>query len=617
MLGNALLDMYAKCGELEKAREVLEELPVRNAVSWNALITGYAEGDRGEEAWSSYVQMQSEGLSPDEVTMLSVLKACASAADVDKGKQAHDAMVSKGLPVDLALGNALVDMYAKCNALAEAERVFDGLPNRTVVSCNALISGYARQGRSREALSWYARLQSEHLLEPDTVTFIYICKACGDLGAIGPGERVRDEIVSRRLLDEDAALGNAVVDMYARCGMLEKAREVLDELPARDAVSWNALIGGLVHEGRARDALGCFEQMRSEGLCPDAVSFLWALKACESIGAADTGEQIHAHMLRSRVLEKDGGLLGAALVGMYARCGLLGKAEEVLKECHDDRSSVSWNALIRGYAEQGQWHRALARFEPMLLEGICSIDATTFVCMLKACASTGAAVVGERIHGELVRSGFLLDDDRMLSTALIDMYAKCGRLEKAEDVLRGLRARDKVSWSALIAGYAQRGRARRALDCFVEMKIEGFVPDEITFSSLLSACTRSGLLHQAQMLFDDMTQEYDIAPSLEHLTCILAAFGYAGRLDEAVAMLGAMPASDRPEAWLALLGACKKWGNVDVARLAFARALVSSSDHDCAAAYILMATIFASSGMHEDAERFEALSMRHSDSLCK
>ena len=297
---------------------------------------------------------------------------------------------------------------------------------------------------------------------------------------------------------------------------------------------------------------------------------------------------------------------GSSLVNLYAKCGALDRAKAIFSHLLH-RDVICWNGLISGYARHGHREEALSCFHQMQHESLCP-NVVTFVCMLKACGSVGAISKGKQIHDEVVRRG-LLQNDIMLATALIDMYCKCGMLEKAHVLLKELHVRDEVSWSALIAGYAQQGQGYQALNCLKEMKTEGFSPDEITFLSLLSACSHSGLLEEAQMLFEDMTRRYGITPSLEHLTCILVVFGYAGQFNEAISMIRAMPSSGCPEVWLALLGACKKWGNVKVGSFAFGQALLL--DNACAAAYVLMASIFASSGMQEDAERVEAMRMKY------
>ena len=187
-----------------------------------------------------------------------------------------------------------------------------------------------RERESTTNLTCFRRMRNEGV-EPNAVTFTCILKACGCIGDIDKGKEIHDEIACKGLLKKDIVLGNALVDMYARCCVLLKARQVLDELPSRDVVSWNTLILGYVQQGQDEEAMNCFEHMIGEGISPNVVSFIGILKACGSIGALDKGKQIHDEIVARGLLDKNV-VLGTALVDMFAKCGLLTKAQEVLKE---------------------------------------------------------------------------------------------------------------------------------------------------------------------------------------------------------------------------------------------------------------------------------------------
>jgi pentatricopeptide repeat protein len=199
-------------------------------------------------------------------------------------------------------------------------------------------------------------------------------------------------------------------------------------------------------------------------------------------------------------------------------------------------------------------------------------DVVTFICILKVCGSTGAIEKGKAIHEE-IESRRLLKRDVMLGNALVDMYAKCGMLARAEQTLDELPIRNAVSWSAVIMGYAQQGQGCEALNSFKRMQIDGIHPDEVTYLCILSACSHSGLFTEALTLFENMKQEYGILPKLEHHTCMVMVFGGAGCFDEAISAIGMMPSTDHLAIWLALLGACRKWGNPKLGRIAFDQAL--------------------------------------------
>ena len=605
VLGTALVDMYVKCGLLEKSQKVLEGLPLRNTISCSALIAGYTQHGRCHEALNGFEWMQSEGIYPNSVTFILVLRACGKIQALDKGKQIHDEIVQSNLlDKDSLLGHALVDMYIKCGVLSKALSVLEELPIQDAESWNALIARYAEQGQGHVALKCFKQMQIKGF-SPDAVTFICVLKACGILGAIEKAKQIHDDIVNRGLLRKDIVLGTALVDTYAKCGVLTKAKQVLEELPARNIVTWNALIAGYAQQGQCQEALNCFEWMQSEGLLPDVSTFTCILKACGQAGDIDKGKLIHEEISSRGLVGKDN-MIGTALIDFYAKCSMLGKAQEVLEELQI-REIISWNALITGYAQQGQVHKAQKCVEQMKNEGLWP-DSVTFICILKACSSTGAIDLGKQIHGEVTSRG-LLEKDISLGNALADMYAKCGSLEKAQQVLEELPFRDVVSWSALVAGYAEQGQGQEAVRCLEHMKSEGLSPNRVTFLSVLSACSHGGLLNEAQTLYTNMTGQLNIAPNTEHHMCMVMVFGLAGHFDDAMSVIRVMPSSHYPTLWLALLGACKKWGNVKLGRLTFDQ--IVQLDNSCSTAYVLISDIFAAAGMHEDVEKINALRQKY------
>ena len=358
--------------------------------------------------------------------------------------------------------------------------------------------------------------------------------------------------------------------------------------------AWNVLISGYTENGHGQKALECFEKMKHQGVSPNAITFVSTLRACASIRDCDKGEEIHAKIERKDLISRNP-YIRSSLVAMYAKCGFLVKARKVFDHLLV-RNIVTWNALISGYAQQDQYQEALHSFERMQSEGILP-DVVPYICVLKACGKIGAMDKGQRIHEQII-SRSLLGKDAILGNALLDMYIKCGMLGKAQELLEKLPVRDEVTWSSLILGYAEQEQGHEALNCFEKMQNEGLIPNVVTLSCVLSACSRSGKLNEAQMLFTNMTTKYGINPTLEHYTCMVMAFGCAGRIEKAISLIKTMPHSDESSVWIALLGACTKWGNVKFGRVIFDQAL--QIDNTFSGAYVLMANIFASANMQGD-----------------
>ena len=349
-VGSAVVNMYAKCGALQKAQQVLDELSFRDVVSWNALIAGYAQHGQSHDAFHCFECMQrDDGLSPDAITFTCILKACANIGALDMGIQIHDQIVRKGLVAkdDTLLWTAMVDMYAKCGELERAQAALDELSVRDVVPWSALIAGCIQQGNDQEALYCYERMRSEGL-SPDAITFTSVLKACGSVRSFDLGKGIHEEVVRKGLLRKDTILGTALIDMYAKCGSMLKAQEVFNELITRNVVSWNALIAGYAQQGLIDEALDCFKQMQSEGICPDSSTFSCILNIHGSLRTSKEGKEIHAAVVEELFLGKTN-MLENGLVDMYAKSGWFIKAKEVLNSL-SFRDVSAWNSLITSYA---------------------------------------------------------------------------------------------------------------------------------------------------------------------------------------------------------------------------------------------------------------------------
>ena len=240
------------------------------------------------------------------------------------------------------MATAMITMYIKRGMLAEAREVLEELPTRCVAVWNALIAGYADQRQVLEAFSCFERMQGE-ALTPDAITFMCILQACGSTGAVHKGQEIHEEIANMGFLAKHIMLGTALVDMYVKCGLLAKAKQVLEELPFRNVVTWNVIITGYAQQDQGHAALNCFEQMQNEGLSPNAVTFTCFSKACGGIGAIDKCWGIHHNLVIKGLMKKDG-ILGNALVHMYMKCGMLCEAKDIVNKLQI-WDIVVWNSL--------------------------------------------------------------------------------------------------------------------------------------------------------------------------------------------------------------------------------------------------------------------------------
>ena len=295
---------------------------------------------------------------------------------------------------------------------------------------------------------------------------------------------------------------------------------------------------------------------------------------------------LHSEARKKDLVTKDV-FVATALMTTYAKCGALAKARHVFEQL-PEKNVVTWSALIGGYAHHGHGDEALKLFRQMRDVGVCP-NYVTYVSILKACGIVGSLEIGEGIEEE-VRNQGLLEKEAVLGNALMDMYSKCGALEKARKVFEQLPVKSVVSWSALIEGYAQLGEANMALNMYERMKAENFVPNLVTFTVLLTACSHAGLVGEGQKLFDEMRIDYHLTPTLEHYSCMIDMLGRAGQLDKMVAIVEHMPLHPNRVVWSTILGACRKWGDTEVGGEAFLHAL--GLDDEDAASYVSMSNIY-------------------------
>lgn len=496
VLGNILVHLYSRFGNLASAQKVFDWLPFPDVVSWTALLGGYAENGDAQEALALLQEMEDKGVVANSFTCVCSLKACANMGATTKGQEIHSHICRMGLETQLFVGSTLVNMYCKCGLLPEAQSIFDKMLIHDSVLWTALIGGYVEHDYGKEALYYYEQMQLK-AYSANSITLICGLKACGSTGAISAGHALHLEIVKKGL-EFDFFIGNSLVCMYADCGLHETAEEVLCKLPRQDIVAWNTLLTRSVEYGCGEQALTCFERMQSELIPLDDVSFVCSLKACGCLGDALIGHDIHIKIIKTG-LEGDL-IVGSALVDMYMKCGLFAEALRVFDTLmYPD--VVSWTALITGYVSCGHGDEALLVFERMLRECAC-VNAVTFVGGVRACSHIRAIVKGREIHSMIVKKG--LEGEPYVGNSLVDMYAKCGFLSEAYELYLKLECLDPIAGTSLISGYAERGCGEKALECLEHLQCEQVLLNAITLGCGLKACGASGALVKGQQIHDEL-----------------------------------------------------------------------------------------------------------------
>ncbi|KAJ7535916.1 hypothetical protein O6H91_12G050600 [Diphasiastrum complanatum] len=585
-VGNGLIDMYAKCGSIMLARKVFEKMHMRDVVSWNTMIGGYVKLGQGEKALILYQEMQQKQIQPNRVTFVSILNACASKAEIKEGRCIHAQVIQNGFGTDVSVANCLIDMYSKCGCMKDALKVFDNMPTRDVVSWSAIIGGYAKSGQAKQALEVFKQMKEEYI-QASRVTYVCVLNACGSLASLEEGRRIHAEAIQRGF-ELDITIRNCLIDMYLKCGSIEDAYRVFENMLTRDVVSWSSIILAHVRCRQGRVALKLFRKMQEEDVQPDRITLVAVLNACASIAALKEGRLIHK-LITQMGCESDIFLCNC-LIDMYAKCGSIEDAYKVFNDMKV-RDLVSWNSMILGCVKCGHAEKALMLFWQMQREMVPQ-NSITFVGVLNACARVAALEQGKRVQAEVTKSG--LDSNVFVAGCLVDMFAKCGSIEDASRVFKSMPSHDTVSWSTMLGGYAMHGLGKEALQLFEQISQEGAEIDNITFVCLLSACSRADFNSEGHHYFESLSPVYGILSTVEHYTCMVDLLGRSGYLNEAQDLINIMPYQPDIFVWMALLSACRVHGNVQLAERVAKQVL--QVDPENASCYVLLANIYSAAG---------------------
>lgn len=339
---NTIINMYAKCNSLDDARKTFDDMSMKDMVTWTALITGYSQNDRAEEALQLFPQMAELGLKPNQFTLSSLLKASGATPSHTIGRQLHGFCIKYGYEWNVYVGSSLVDMYARCGQMKEAQSVFDGMINKNEVCWNALIAGHARKSEGEDAIKLFWKMQRADY-KPTHFTYSSVFSACASTGALEQGKWVHAHMIKSggKLI---AFVGNTLVDMYAKAGTIVDAKKIFDRLEKKDVVSWNSILTGYAQHGLGKDAVRQFEEMRRLGYQPNEVTFLCVLTACSHNGLLAEGQHYFKLMKKYKVEPEVEHYV--TIVDLLGRAGLLSRAQHFIDEMPIEPSAAVWGALL-------------------------------------------------------------------------------------------------------------------------------------------------------------------------------------------------------------------------------------------------------------------------------
>ncbi|MBA0821756.1 hypothetical protein Goarm_018596 [Gossypium armourianum] len=388
----------------------------------------------------------------------------------------------------------------------------------------------------------------------------------------------------------DINIGNAILNMYAEQNCMDSVRKVFGQMSNVDVISYNTLILVLARNNLGIEAWETFGIMRESDVKPNSYTIISILAACKDETCLNIGRSLHGFVIKQGI--EVNAPLKTALTDMYINCGDETTAMNLFESSHG-RDLISWNALISTYVKNNQAHEAFLVFSRMVSE--VEPNSVTIINILSSCTHLAHLPQGRCLHSYMIRRESSLGHNLSLQNAFITMYARCGSMRNAEKIFETLTRRNIISWNAIITGYGMHGRGYDAILAFSQMLEDGFQPNEVTFISILSACSHSGMIEEGLQLFDSMVHDFNITPQLAHYGCVVDLLGRAGRLDKAREFIESMPIKPDASIWRSLLSAYRDHCYTKDAKAIFEK--VVELDPMNPGNYVLLCNVYAAAGL--------------------
>ncbi|XP_076910534.1 pentatricopeptide repeat-containing protein At1g74600, chloroplastic-like [Bidens hawaiensis] len=585
VVGTAIVDFYAKCGQVNEAIKKFSRMRTRNVVSWTAIITGFVQKGEYYSALQLFKQMMILNQEINNYTVTSVLSACANALMFNESFQVHCWVYKTGFYSDPTVKNSLINLHSKLGIVELSEQVFEdthGLMNPTTYA--SMITAFCQAGTLEKAFRLFKRLFLEGLA-PDVSCIPSLLSV---INALELGEQIHCYVLKTGVLF-NRLVGCSLFTMYSKCGCLNESYEVFNEIPDKDNISWASMISGFTEHGYAYRAIELAKQMNLvKSISLDETTLTAFLTTCSSLRLLKTGKEIHGFFIKQQDNTSVYG--GGPVVNMYSRCGDLKSAKRVFN-LMSFKDLTSCSSLVSGYVQNGKVKEALDLFRELISSGF-EVDSFTLSSVLGTMNRLEFVI---QLHALVTKLGF--ESNASVGSSLVMVYSKYGNLDDCLNSFNEINEPDVVSWTAMVNSYGQHGKGLEALKVFELMKKSGTEPDSVTFVSVLTACSHSGLVKEGYGYLKSMVKDYRIKPGQQHYACMVDALGRSGRLKEAEEFIRNMPIEPHSLVWAALLAACKVHADVEIGKTAAEKVIELEPCED--GGYVAFSNICADVGQWE------------------
>uniref|UniRef100_A0A2C9VDQ0 Pentatricopeptide repeat-containing protein n=1 Tax=Manihot esculenta TaxID=3983 RepID=A0A2C9VDQ0_MANES len=602
-----LISLYSRFNDLESANTLFNSLHKPNTLTWNLMMKAHVDFGLSNEVLFLYKRMRELDVGHDTFTLPIINTAVLSLkSDVVLGQMVHSVSIRLGFGLEQYFCNTMIEVYAKYGWVRYARKVFDEMLHRDLVSWTSMICGVVFEGNVSGALELFNKMRLE--VEPNSVTLIVMLQGCYAFDGLIEGTQLHCYIIKNGLL-VDGSVQNSILRIYSKLGCVKEVETSFTDIDKRDVISWNTLISFYSLKGDVEQLAESCNKMYSEvALSSETLTLL--ISAFAKMGNLMEGEKLHSYSIKAGLCDD---ILLASLMDFYAKCGELRNSVQLF-EAIPCRSSITWNAMMSGHIQHGYFDDAINLFRRMQSAGV-QLPAGILGSLVDACSHLGALQLGKEIHGYLIRNLFYSSEEENihLGTSVLNMYVRCGIISLARVCFDRMPQKDNITWTSMIEGYGIHGLAIEALQLFPQMLVERIIPNRVTFLSLLSACSHSGLIREGCELFFSMKWIFGIEPDLDHYTCMVDLLGRSGKLKEALAMIVKMVIVADSRIWGALVASCRVHGDRKIGEFAAQRLLEVEPDN--VGYHTVLSNIQACAGKWETVE--EVRKIMHEKELRK
>ncbi|CAN6381251.1 unnamed protein product [Urochloa humidicola] len=553
--------------------------------------------------------MLREGKTVRSAMYVPLLHRCVEAGSLGDARAVHGHMVKTGTSGDMFVATSLVNAYMRCGASQDARSLFDEMPEKNVVTWTALITGYTLNSQPAAAMEVFVEML-EAGRYPSDFTLGATLNACSASDNVGLGKQVHGYMIKYGA-ESITSIGNTLCRLYAKSGSLESAMRTFRRVPDKNVITWTTMISACAEdENHVELGLTLFLDMLMNGVMPNEFTLTSIMSLCGTRLDLSLGRQVQA--LCFKIGCETNLPVKNSTMYLYLRKGETEEAMRLFDEM-EEVSIITWNAMISGYSQimetaKDDLHARSRGFQALkifrnLKRSSMKPDLFTFSSILSVCSAMMALEQGEQIHAQTIKTGFL--SDVVVNSALVNMYNKCGCIEDATKAFDEMSTRTLVTWTSMISGYSQHGRPQEAIQLFEDMRFAGVKPNEITFVSVLSACSYAGFVEEAERYFNMMKEEYKIEPIVDHYGCMIDMFVRLGRLDDAFSFIRRTGFEPNEAIWSSLVAGCRSHGNMELAFYAADRLLELKPKG--VETYVLLLNMYISSGRWHDVARVRKL----------